>query len=298
MQKGDFSMRRFAIALALSCLAASAYAGNHTYTSIGDDADDCTSRQFRFNSRPGQVSKETIEAGNVRTLRVNTDRSPVAVTGRSGRGYTIVVCKAAELAEDLDDIHVSVQDGELRATGPSHDDWTVVYHVYAPNGGSVDLETRNGPVSVRDFDGNVVARLANGPLSLHNVGGNVDAVTKNGPISINGGSGTMKVRATNGPLSVNLGGSSFNGTLDATTQNGPLSVTVPENFNSGVTVELRGHGPISCRAARCGAFRGTTLNGDDDNDRPRIIDLGNGPTNVRLSTVNGPVTIRESSSRD
>jgi len=80
-------------------------------------------------------------------------------------------------------------------------------------------------------------------------------VTKNGPISIDGGSGNIKVRATNGPLSVDLDGRSFNGTLDATTQNGPLTVRIPRGYNSGVVVESRGHGPVSCHAEGCGKAR-------------------------------------------
>jgi hypothetical protein len=57
-------------------------------------------------------------------------------------------------------------------------------------------------------------------------------------------------------------------------------------------VESRGHGPINCRAEGCAQF---WRNHDDDNDddEPRRIELGSGPVSVRLSTVNGPVTVKE-----
>src|SRR5215212_540714 len=277
-------MRRLLIALALGLLACGAYAGGHTYTNIGD-ADECSSRQFRFNGNRAFVAEETIEATNLTSLKVVAENSPVKVMGGSARGYSITVCKAAEVAEDLNDIRVTVSGGELRATGPSNRDWTVAYLILAPDRADINVEAHNGPVSFRGLSGSVYARLMNGPVSIDDVDGDVDVVTKNGPVSIDGGSGNIKLRATNGPLSVRLGGASFNGTLDATTQNGPLSVKVPSGYGSGVVIEARGHGPISCHADECGNARG---NWWDDDDRPRRFEFGKGPENVHISTVNGP----------
>lgn len=286
-------MRRLFVATALVLVSAAAFAGDRTFT-FGDDGDECGRNQFRFNGRRAFVSEETIEAGNLRSLSVKTENAPLSVRGGNSRGYTIVACKAAEFEEDLGRIRVSVDGGELRATGPSENDWSVHFRVLAPNGGEVHIDAKNGPVSVRDIDATIVARLANGPLSLNDATGNIDVETKNGPISIDGGGGTVKIKASNGPLSVKLEGASFNGSLDASTRNGPLSVKVPANYASGVTVEAKGRGPISCRAAGCAEFRRSQFDDDDDyDDRPRVIELGSGPTNVRLSTVNGPVTIRE-----
>lgn len=288
-------MRRLFVAAALVLVSAPAFADRDRHFSI-EDRDSCTGRNIRFSNRAAHVVEETIDAGNLRSLSVKTENSPLTVTGGNTRGYTIVVCKAAQFAEDLNDIRVTVEGGELRATGPSNDnDWTVLYRVLVPAGGEVHIDAKNGPVAVRDIDATIVARLSNGPLSLSDAAGNIDVETRNGPISISGGGGTVKVKASNGPLSVNLDGVSFNGSLDASTRNGPLSVRVPSNFGSGVTVEAKGRGPISCRAAGCAEFRRSQLDDEDDyyDDRPRVIELGSGPTAVRLSTVNGPVTIRE-----
>jgi len=200
------------------------------------------------------------------------------------------VCKAAEYAEDLDKIRVTVSGGELRATGPSDNDWVVAYRILAPDRADLNIESRNGPVAFRGLNGKLVARLNNGPVSLDDVDGEVDVVTKNGPVSIEGGSGNIKLRATNGPLSVRLHGASFNGNLDATTQNGPLTVKLPQSYGSRVVVEARGHGPISCHADECGSARGQWW---DDDERPRRFEFGRGAENVRVSTVNGPVTIRQ-----
>ncbi|HVG24704.1 MAG TPA: hypothetical protein VND45_11160, partial [Thermoanaerobaculia bacterium] len=156
----------------------------------------------------------------------------------------------------------------------------------------LDLSAKNGPLSIHDVDGTIVARSQNGPLALRNVDGDVDAQTQNGPISISGGSGNMKVSATNGPLSVDLEGRGWNGKLDASTKNGPLTVRVPRDYASGVVVEAHGRGPISCRRVEgCNAF--WRDQDDDDGNEPRRIELGHGPANVHLSTVNGPVTVKD-----
>jgi DUF4097 and DUF4098 domain-containing protein YvlB len=283
-------MRRFAIALSLTLAATAAFA--HDDDDHRSSAEECSERSIHFGDARTYVKKEVIEASSLRSLKAAVTNAPISFEGGSSAGYTITVCKAATVQADLDAIRVTLSGNELRAEGPEETRsrrWTVMYHVRAPRGADIDVDAENGPVAIRDLDGKVVARAQNGPLSLKNVGGTVDAQTTNGPISIDGGSGTMKVKASNGPLSVKLGGAAWNGTLDASTKNGPLTVKVPRNFGSGVLIEAKGHGPISCKAAECD--RGWRSNDDGE---PRRIELGSGPTNVRLSTVNGPVTVKDS----
>ena len=278
-------MRRIALALTLALTTTAALA--HDSEEFRSSAEECSGRHVRFNDEPGFVKKEVIEAGNLRSLKVAVKNSPVSVEG-GGTGYTITVCKAAEAAQDLDAIRVTLSGNELQATGPQDRRWTVMYHLRVPRGADLDLSAKNGPISIRNVDGTVLARAQNGPLSLKNVDGVVDAETSNGPISISGGSGTLKARAANGPLTVNLDGGSWNGTLDASTKNGPLSVKLPKGYASGVVVESNGRGPIACKADGCD--RGWRSNDDGE---PRRLELGTGPVNVRLSTVNGPVTVKD-----
>lgn len=278
-------MRHLALVLTLALTATTAFA-REDFT---NSAEECSGRNVRFSNEPAFVKKEVINPGNLRSLKLSVTNAPVSVEG-GGSGYTITVCKAAELASDLDAIRVTLEGNELKATGPDNRRWTVQYHLRVPRGADLDLAAKNGPLSIRDVDGTIVARSQNGPLSLRNIDGSVDAETQNGPVSISGGSGTMKVTAANGPLSVKLDGSSWNGTLDASTKNGPLSVKLPRDYASGVVVEARGRGPIQCRADGCERF---WRNHDDDRGEPRRIELGSGPVNVRLSTVNGPVTVKD-----
>jgi hypothetical protein len=284
-------MKRVVLTLAVTLLATGAYA--HGWNNI--DGDDCSSNGFRIDGRRAHVAEESFDAPGLRT--VNVSNAPVSIKGGSGRGYTITVCKAAADASDLARIHVSVENGNLVSRGPDHDDWMVSYRIEAPNGAQLDIESRNGPLSIRDLDGTLNVRSKNGPVSLHNVGGTVDAVTTNGPVSVHGGSGSMKVKASNGPISVTLDGSSWVGSgLDASTSNGPLSVKVARDYNSGVLVESNGRGPISCRAEACeGQYRARSNRRSDwdHDDEPRRFEFGRGPQVVRISTVNGPLTIRD-----
>lgn len=286
-------MRRLGIALILILTATAAFAQG----SFMVRGDDCSSRNFRWDGEEGFVERETIDAGSLRSFKAKVSHAPISVVGGNAGGYSVEVCKAAARPEDLDAIRVTLDGGELRATGPENRRWSVHYKVRVPDGADVDIEATNGPISFTDVNGTVVTRASNGPLSLRNVSGNVDATTTNGPISVRGGSGSVKVQATNGPLSVDLDGSSWrNGSLDASTRNGPLSLTIPRNYESGVVVESNGRGPLTCRAEGCHRYRSAT---DEDGRRrhwdnePRRIELGSGPEAVRLSTVNGPITIKD-----
>lgn len=283
-------MRRLAIALSLTLAATAAFA--HEGSGHRSSAEECSERSIHFGDDRTYVKKEVINAGSLRSLKAAVTNAPISFEGGNAAGYTITVCKAATVAADLDQIRVTLNGNELRAEGPEEGRnrrWTVMYHVRTPRGADIDVDAENGPVAIKDLDGTVVARAQNGPLTLDNVEGNIDAQTTNGPISIHGGSGTMKVKASNGPLSVKLDGAAWNGTLDASTKNGPLTVKVPRNFGSGVVIEARGHGPISCKAEQCdrGGWR------SNDDGEPRRIELGSGPATVHLSTVNGPVTVKD-----
>jgi hypothetical protein len=286
-------MRRLMTACALTLIASGAHAGGY-WTNV--DGDECKSRNFGFDGRRAYVVEETIDAPSLRKIDVRN--APVKVTGGNSRGYTITVCKAAVREADLSRIRVSVEGGTLVTHGPEDDDdWNITYRISAPYGANLDIESRNGPLALQDLDNATLnVRLRNGPLALHDVSGNVDAETQNGPVSIDGGSGNMKVKASNGPVSVTLEGASWEGgTLEATTRNGPLSVKVSRSFASGVLVEAEGRGPVSCRAQACeGQLRRNQRDWDtDDHDLPRRFELGRGPQVVRLSTVNGPVTIKD-----
>lgn len=287
-------MKRLTLALAL--IAAT---GAYAHDSYDNDGLRCSPSNFRFNDRNAVVARESIDGRGLSSIRAKVTNGPISVVGNSA-GYSIEVCKAAADPADLAAIRVSLEGNELRAEGPEHKHWTVGYLVRVPRNADVTVEAKNGPVSLRDVDGRVVANSANGPLSLDEVSGEIQAITKNGPITVRGGSGNMKVQATNGPLSIHLDGNAWEGgTFDASTQNGPLDLKLPRDYNSGVVVETSGRGPLSCRAEGCEQMRAQRRYANDEDDswdahaRPQRLELGNGRTDVHISTVNGPVTIKD-----
>jgi hypothetical protein len=260
--------------------------------SIDDDdrIADCSAMRVEFDGNRVPVVTEEVAVGNLRSLRVRSDRNGgVRVFGSTASRFSVKACKAVSLNGDAAQIRVALNGDEVSVDGPDNDDWVVYFIVETPRNATLDVSSTNGPIGIVDFNGTLTARAKNGPLSVKDSSGTIDASTVNGPISIDGGSGKVKLTATNGPLSVKLDGSSWDGDLDASTQNGPLSLRLPRGYRSGVVVESLGHGPVSCRAERCTETRVR----DDDDDRLRRIELGSGPTTVRLSTVNGPVSVKD-----
>jgi hypothetical protein len=290
-------MRRFTLALGLTLLATTAFGHGRNINIHDDDAEfgDCSSSRISFDGERAAIQREELPAAGLRALKVRSGNGAVSVRG--GAAWSIVACKAAEDESGLRNINVRLSGDELSADGPGSGDrdWLVFYYITAPRGADLQINASNGPVSVRDVDGTLNLRAKNGPLSLKNLTGRIDAETQNGPISVTGSSGELKLSATNGPLSVKLAGAAWNGTLDASTKNGPLSVSIPRGYRSGILVEALGHGPVRCKAEGCGDARAKMRNDDDwDDDEPRTFEFGSGPRTVHLSTVNGPVTIKES----
>ena len=104
------------------------------------------------------------------------------------------------------------------------------------------------------------------------------------------GSALARAQPADGPevvVDVRLSGTRWDGHLTARASNGPLSLRVPAGYQSGVEVTSSNHSPWSCRASAC------TGGNRDWDDRTRSLRLGADPVVVRLSTVNGPVTVSE-----
>lgn len=247
-----------------------------------------------------------IEIGDGETLRsqlVQTVPGSAALQVRSARNggihvqgwnrseYSITACLAAggdnanEAKALLDQLKLSVSNGKVTVEGPSSQDWIAYLIIQAPNGATLDLAGINGPVGVSNFSGNIQARNQNGPIDFHNVSGQVRAEVQNGPITVNGSGGDFRLTAQNGPLTIELDGSQWSGgELEGSTQNGPLTLRVPESYLSSIRVDASKHSPIECRAAQCQQAVRTW-------DRPTVIQFGSTAPVIRLSTINGPVTI-------
>ena len=124
---------------------------------------------------------------------------------------------------------------------------------------------------------------------MKNFSGDAEITAVNGPISLDGSKGSVRIHTENGPISVALEGKTWSGAgLTADARNGPVTLMVPSGYQSSFVVESTNNAPVSCKASICDNARKTW------DDEHRRIEYGNAPAMIRLSTVNGPISVRES----
>jgi len=259
-----------------------------------DIAESCSDLHIRFDHRDTVMQSEqrTITKAEAPVLRVRAEyNGGLQVQGWDQATYSVTLCKAAEAGGDADSIlsqiHITFQNGELGVSSPpSGDRWNAHLLIRAPKSATMDLQAHNGPVTLRSVDGNVKVRAENGPVTVSGCTGDLDLTSQNGPVTLEGNSGKQTVRTENGPVTVSLTGDKWTGSgLEAHATNGPVRLEIPSGYQSGVILESDGNGPFQCHASVCSEGRKTW---DDDHKR---VEFGSGPTLVRVSTVNGPVSV-------
>lgn len=295
----------FFVILAVGCFLIFEPAGaqdrrdrKHRNTTISTNGDkgitDCGDVRMEIGDGETLRSQltQTVPRSAITTLQVRSARNGgIHVQGWGRDEYSITACLAAggdsanEAKALLDQLKLTVNNGNVTVEGPSSQDWLAYLIIQAPNGSSLDLSGINGPVGVSDFSGTIQARNQNGPISFRDVTGQVRADVQNGPITVNGSGGDFRLTAQNGPLTVDLDGAQWSGgELEGKTQNGPLTLRLPENYMSAVRVDASKHSPVECRAVQCQQAVRTW-------DRPSVIEFGGSSPVIRLSTINGPVTV-------
>jgi hypothetical protein len=272
--------------------------GGHSIEILAHDdapAASCSDLHIRLDDREAVVRSEqrTITKADAATLRIKAESNGgLQVEGWDQDDYSVTLCKAAEpgsAAENmLGQIKLTFSNGELGVNGPSsHDRWTAHLLVKAPRGAAMELHVNNGPMGLFHVDGSLKVRAVNGPITVRGCKGDLDLSAENGPVSLEENGGKQKVITQNGPITIDLDGKNWSGAgLEAHATNGPVTLRVPAGYQSGVVLESDGNGPFSCRASVCNDGRKTW---DEDHQR---VEFGAGPTVIRVSTVNGPVTVR------
>lgn len=289
--------RRVLASAAVLALCAPAARAGHRHRSIsvrdGENPSSCSDIRVLFADRVAARAEErmTVPVPAGGSLRVQAARNSGAHVREGDRAdFEIVACKAAPSADALSAIALERSGDSVTVRGPADEDWVGYLLVVAPRGASLEISAENGPIGLSGLSGRVVASTHNGPISVHDSAGDLDLHAQNGPIAFEGAGGKLRMRTENGPIEVELSGDAWTGDgLDARAVNGPVSLAIPAGYRSGAVVESRGHSPFQCRGEACAAARRTW---DDDHRR---IELGDGPALVRLSTENGPVSVRSGS---
>jgi hypothetical protein len=300
------SLRSLILLVSMSALFAlgftSARANWHRHSvSINDGhkrpVTDCSDLRIRFDDRDAVVRSEerTLTNSEAPVLQIQPHANGgVQVTGWDKDTYSVTACKAAAGSGDaaertLSQVTMSIDNGRISTKGPAdEEEWTIYLLICAPKSASIEVETTNGPASFYDVDGKLTAHTRNGPVTLKNFSGDAEITAQNGPISLDGNSGNVRVHTENGPISVTLKGKTWSGAgLSADAQNGPLTLLVPMGYESSFVVESTKYAPMSCQASICDHAHRTW------DDQHRRIEYGAAPALIHLSTVNGPVAVKQ-----
>jgi hypothetical protein len=286
-------------AAALPALAAALFlslpaAADRTVTVEGGDGAGCASVHIHFGDRVTAHGEETrtLSRAAARGLVLEGSRhGGVTVRGGDANAFTVTACTAAAGDDDasaravLAKVALRTAGGRVSLEGPDGERWSGFLLVTAPRDADFAVEASNGPVTLTGLSGTLSVKTANGPVSLSGLTGAVTVDAANGPVALKSSSGDVKIHAVNGPLTIALTGARWEGKgLEADAKNGPLTLRLPDDFASGVRVETSSHAPLSCRAAACGSAR------RQDEGRTRLLEFG-GDASIRLSSVNGPVSI-------
>lgn len=231
-----------------------------------------------WNGRDGRARSCVVFEGDF------DDPGALALDGRMNGGVTIegweegfVSVRAkvwayagdeARAADLLDEVRLSMDDGELEASGPSverRESWGVTWEVRVPRATDLDVETMNGGIKISDVEGRIDFEALNGGVDLTRVAGDVAG------------------RTTNGGLHVELDGPRWDGRgLDVRTTNGGVTLVIPEGYSADLVTG--------------------TVNGGFDLDFPITVQgrlgrslettLGEGGPRIRATTTNGGVELR------
>jgi hypothetical protein len=286
----------------LSAQTRHAHGWGHNYSvstnqdAPGDNCDDHFNVQFDDQDvYTAEESKTLAPAQFAQGLTVEAAHNGgVLVRGWDKNEVLVKACKAVAAGSDseaknrLAGLKVNIDGGQVSASGPSDDsrEWVIHFLVNVPKNIKLSLDAHNGPLDIRDVEGTISANTVNGPVDIYRCGGQITAEATNGPVHVARSSGKINVRTQNGPLDIELAGTQWSGEgLEARAQNGPIKLRIPTNYKSGVEVSSRGYSPFHCASDACS---GATKNWDDQN---KTVRLGSQPVVVRMSTVNGPVSI-------
>jgi hypothetical protein len=246
-----------------------------------------STRVSRFMDNCQQNRSDNEQFCETRNFTMPASRS-LAVDGRENGGVTVhawdraevqVVAmiqtqaeSAAEASAIAKEIAIAVNNGEVRAAGPSlqgrHQSWSVSYEVWAPRQTDLALNASNGGISVDGMESRMTLETVNGGLTLTDVNGDVRGTTVNGGVT------------------AELIGDRWRGTgLDLRTSNGGIHLSIPANYSANLeTGTVNGHMNLGFPVTLQGTVSGNL-------DRRITTQLGAGGPMIRATTTNGGVTI-------
>jgi hypothetical protein len=221
-----------------------------------------------------EVREDSIGGANP----IDVDASPnggIVVRGWD-RGDVLVRSKVRARADTDADarrlasgVRIDTLGGRVRADGPAStsgdENWSVSFELSVPRAAMLTLNTKNGGITIENFDGTAKFHAVNGGVTINNVNGDVRGET------------------LNGGLTIDLQGDHWDGAgLDVETHNGGVKLTVPSNYSAELeTGTVNGGLRIDFPVTVSGRL-----------SRQLTTTLGAGGRRIRAMTTNGGVTVR------
>jgi len=263
-------------------------------------SDDCSQHlQVHQNDFKSLVRGEETRALPNQPLTIHAEHNGgIQLSTWDKPEFSIKLCKQVASDDDaqgrkvLDQTTLAIDGSTVSVKAPENqNDYSMgtLLLVRAPRDATLDMDVHNGGISVRRFTGTAKAEAQNGGISLKQSTGKLTVHAQNGGITIQDCGGDVDARVENGGLSLKLPERWDGKGLEAHTQNGGLVVDVPRNLASGLEVSGSEHVSIICKGDICDNGQRTW-----DNSH-RIFHFGSGSTQIRATTVNGGIVIRDRS---
>jgi DUF4097 and DUF4098 domain-containing protein YvlB len=293
-----------AVSLALPMfltLARAAERHNHGGSTVTMN-DDSSSDDCRDHLRVGNDEYRA----NVRDEETKTiPNQPLTITAEHNGGIQVTtwdkpevslkLCKQIAIDDEsegrklLAETRLEINGAKISIHAPeeNHHSLGTVLLVKAPRNADLNLNVRNGGVSLTNFTGTAEAHAENGGISFRRSNGKLTAEAENGGISIKDCGGDVSAKVENGGLSIALPDRWEGKGLDAHARNGGLVVSVPKTFSGGLEVVASEHTSIICKGNACDAGERTWDSGH------KLFRMGGSNPQVRATTENGGIVIEE-----
>jgi DUF4097 and DUF4098 domain-containing protein YvlB len=224
--------------------------------------DNC---QRNRNDNAHVCETRNVSVGAVRALAVDgRENGGVTVHGWDKAEVQVVAMIEAQAETDAaaqaiaHGITISSNGGEVHADGPQVErpqSWSVSYEVWAPRTTALAVTARNGGIAVDGIEATMNLQTVNGGLDLRDVAGNVHGVTTNGGITADLGGDRWRgdgldLRTSNGGVELRIP-SNYSANLETGTVNGDLDIQIPVTASALPTRQLStrlGNGGATVRA--------------------------------------------------
>jgi len=151
--------------------------------------------------------------------------------------------------------------------------------------GSVALHTADGSVRVDRVEGNLRIETGDGAVAVHDMQGGLDVSTADGAVEVTGRVDAVRIGTGDGAIRLEaLQGSAMKTEWAVNTGDGPITVRLPAEFSADLDT-YSGDGRITVSGV------GNATSDDDDRPAQLSVRLGSGGPALRVRTGDGPITI-------